>query len=79
MLKLEGFFNCKLTVTELPDARPDTAGTVTYGMSLNVFVAFTRVTPAGSDVKTICRGPLIVVTPMFLTVSVPLKVWLTRL
>ena len=79
MTAFEGFLNCTLTVADCPGARVATAGTVRYGVPERLPLAFTSVTPAGIPKKTICKAPLIALLLILLMVTVPLKVWLTRL
>ena len=76
---LEGFLNCTLTVADWPGARLAMAGTVMYGVLERLAVAFVSVTPTGVPKKTICNGPLTALLLIFLTVTVPLNVWLNRL
>jgi hypothetical protein len=75
----DGFLNWTLTVTDWAGARLAMAGTVRYGVPERLAVAFTSVTVAGVPKKTICKGPLIALPLIFERVTVPLKVWLTRL
>jgi hypothetical protein len=78
----KGLSNCTLTVADWPGARlatPPTMGIVRYGDPEKSPVAFASVTPAVSPVKTIWKGPLIAPLLMFVMVTVPLKVRVTRL
>ena len=78
MVTFDGFLNCTLTVADWPGARLATE-TVTYGAPDTLPEAFTSVTPDGIPLNTIWKGPAIGLLLMFLMVTVPLKVWLTRL
>jgi hypothetical protein len=78
MALFDGLLNLTLTVADWPGVRP-AAGLVSNGDPERLTVALTRTTLAGSPVKSISKGPLIGLVPMFLKVTVPLKVWLTRL
>ena len=79
IVAFEGFLNCTLTVTDWPGARPVAAGIVMYGVVETLPVAFTRLTLVGTPKKSTCNGPPIAVVPIFFKVTVPMKVWLTRL
>ena len=80
IVAFDGFLNCTLTVADWLGASVETAGTVRYGVvPKRLLVAFATVTPAGRPMKRICSGPLIALPLIFVRVTVPLKVWLTRL
>ena len=55
------------------------AGSVKYGVPERLPVEFISVTPDGIPKNTIFNGPLIAVLLILLMLTVPLKVWLTRL
>lgn len=71
--------NCTATEAVAPGAKLLAPGTVRYELPLNVPVAFASSTPLVNDVKTIWKGPLNVLVLMFVIVTVPSKVLLTRL
>ena len=76
---LDGLLNCTVAVLLWPGARLDTIGKVTKELPLNTPVPFTTVTPAVRDDRTRWIGAMIALLPIFLTVTVPLKVCVIRL
>jgi hypothetical protein len=77
MLKLDGSLNWTAKDVACPAARP--AGKVIKGTPLFVVVAFASVTLAGRLAKPTWIGPAIAEPLMFVTVTVPLYVRVTRL
>jgi len=79
IVAFEGSLNCTPTVADSPGARLAMPGTVRYGVPESALVAFASVTPDLRPMKSICKGPLMLPPRIFLMVTVPLKVLVTRL
>jgi hypothetical protein len=76
MTELEGFVKWTVMEADWPAVRPT-------GMAMNpeptFEVGLASVTPGGRLVKPTWSGPAIAELLMLVTVTVPLKVWVTRL